>query len=266
MGNNPISTVVDAVSDNRTYGNIHYNCPRCGKRVWAYGSFAGNVCFDCPGTVVSAIGNTSSMATFGATQPVATLLNHTASEITQTAKAVVTAPINVVKELPDMVNDIDSVITGNRAERTNNIIFKISPSDESDYLSDSYKNQKISRVTSKSCGILCGITNGSGVDHWWMNIRTINGNDYQIQFQEDGSQIVLRACSSVSECDQNGLAEGNRAKDSRISNQSGYSKVVSGDKTLNDLVNWLKSGQFSCRYSLYNNNCQDLCKAIYQWL
>ena len=42
-----VQTAVAAVTDTRTY----YNCPRCGKRVWAYGVFAGNVCLRCEGTL-----------------------------------------------------------------------------------------------------------------------------------------------------------------------------------------------------------------------
>lgn len=32
-----VETVVDAVTDNRTY----YKCPSCKQEVWAYGSFVG---------------------------------------------------------------------------------------------------------------------------------------------------------------------------------------------------------------------------------
>ncbi|ETO35371.1 hypothetical protein RFI_01692 [Reticulomyxa filosa] len=34
-----IETVTDVVTDNKTY----YNCPRCKREVWAYGSYVGNI-------------------------------------------------------------------------------------------------------------------------------------------------------------------------------------------------------------------------------
>lgn len=46
MGN-----TVDILTDNRTY----YNCPGCGQRVWAYGSWVGNRCWDCPGTLFDGV-------------------------------------------------------------------------------------------------------------------------------------------------------------------------------------------------------------------
>lgn len=59
-------TIADIVTDNRTY----YNCPKCGRRVWAYGSFVGNVCWDCDGTLGHALVKTADLATFGLTSTV----------------------------------------------------------------------------------------------------------------------------------------------------------------------------------------------------
>jgi len=58
-----IETVVDAVTDNRTY----YNCPKCNREVWAYGSYVGNVCLDCPGTLSHGVVKTVDNVTFGLT-------------------------------------------------------------------------------------------------------------------------------------------------------------------------------------------------------
>ena len=59
-------TIVDMITDNRTY----YNCPNCGREVWAYGSFAGNVCWNCPGTLGHALIKTTDLATMGMTSTV----------------------------------------------------------------------------------------------------------------------------------------------------------------------------------------------------
>jgi DNA-directed RNA polymerase subunit RPC12/RpoP len=61
-----VETILDTVTDNRTY----YDCPRCGQEVWAYGSFVGNVCWECPGTLAHGIVKTTDLATFGATSTV----------------------------------------------------------------------------------------------------------------------------------------------------------------------------------------------------
>ncbi|ETO35545.1 hypothetical protein RFI_01517 [Reticulomyxa filosa] len=34
-----VETVVDAITDNK----IYYNCPKCGREVWAHGSYVGNI-------------------------------------------------------------------------------------------------------------------------------------------------------------------------------------------------------------------------------
>ena len=56
-----IETIVDVVTDNRTY----YNCPGCGRRVWAYGSFVGNLCWKCPGTLAHAAINSTALVDGG---------------------------------------------------------------------------------------------------------------------------------------------------------------------------------------------------------
>lgn len=61
-----VETIVDAVTDNRTY----YNCPSCGRRVWAYGSFVGNVCWNCPGTLAHAAVKTTDLVTAGMTSTI----------------------------------------------------------------------------------------------------------------------------------------------------------------------------------------------------
>lgn len=61
-----VETIIDTVTDNRTY----YKCPKCKEEVWAYGSFVGNVCWDCPGTIGHAVIKTTDLATFGATSTI----------------------------------------------------------------------------------------------------------------------------------------------------------------------------------------------------
>ena len=58
-----VETVLDVATGNRTY----YNCSKCGQEVWGYGSFVGNVCLNCPGTLRHATIKTIDLATFGTT-------------------------------------------------------------------------------------------------------------------------------------------------------------------------------------------------------
>eukprot|EP01084_Bolivina_argentea_P127474 225437_1 len=54
-----VETIIDTVTDNKKY----YNCPGCGDEVWAYGSFVGNTCWNCPGTFGDAILRTADVIT-----------------------------------------------------------------------------------------------------------------------------------------------------------------------------------------------------------
>eukprot|EP00486_Rosalina_sp_Unknown_P011015 CAMPEP_0201592410 /NCGR_PEP_ID=MMETSP0190_2-20130828/190318_1 /ASSEMBLY_ACC=CAM_ASM_000263 /TAXON_ID=37353 /ORGANISM="Rosalina sp." /LENGTH=144 /DNA_ID=CAMNT_0048051177 /DNA_START=34 /DNA_END=468 /DNA_ORIENTATION=+ len=142
MGNNPITTIADAVTDNRTY----YNCPRCNRRVYAYGSFVGNVCLDCPGTVLSSIGNTASMVTFGAAEPAAQLISEVAPNVTKLATTVTL---------------IDAV-SGTRAKYRGSKVWTISKGSVSNGLGDR-KKENIIAVSTRSVGIRTGIADNTGV-------------------------------------------------------------------------------------------------------
>ncbi|KAI5511485.1 hypothetical protein TVAGG3_0734510 [Trichomonas vaginalis G3] len=41
-----VQTITDVVTDNKRY----YRCPKCGREVWAYGVYQGNICENCSGT------------------------------------------------------------------------------------------------------------------------------------------------------------------------------------------------------------------------
>eukprot|EP00483_Globobulimina_turgida_P002239 UN02241 len=244
MGNNPISTVVDLVNDDRTY----YNCPRCKRRVWAYGSFVGNVCENCPGTVLSAIGNTASMATFGLAEPAAVVISEIAPKI---------------MSIPEDVTAL--AIPEIRADYKATLVWSISKG-SSGCLKSSYRSEKIIAVSSRSIGIRSGIADNTLPSHWWMIIET-SSSYYNIQFRKSGSRIELRR-GSRSECDESGVAEAQRFVGAKPVHENSYSCSVSSSKnrTLADIVDWLDEGKFSSYYDLWNNNCQHLCKSIYQWI
>lgn len=249
---NVATTTVSAVTDIRTY----YDCPRCGREVYAYGSFAGNVCLDCPGTVVSSVGSAASMVTgIEVTQKIA---NSFASEATQ----VVTSVGGLVGNVATL--HVSGGGNGTRADWCEKIIYTISKGSSSDDAAD-FKSERIESVTSKSVGIRVAVADGTGFDHWWMNIETSKGY-YQVQFRKQDSVIELRKCDSEDDCDQNGLKEPNRDENAIPTKVFAYSKSDVSGRSLGDLISWLESGAMSSSYSLFNNNCQDLCKKIYDWI
>eukprot|EP01083_Nonionella_stella_P105407 303183_1 len=224
MGNEAISTAVDVVNDEKTY----YNCPQCKRRVWAYGSFVGNVCNNCPGTVSSAIENTASMVV----EPVAQVIN----EIALKAKEI-------------------------GAKYKGSVVWCISKG-SSGLLHKDYRSEKVISVSSKSIGIRSGILDNTLPSHWWMLIETTSSY-YNIQFRKSGSKIELRR-GSKNDCDESGLAEAVRVVGTEPIHENSYSCSVK-NKTLGDIVDWLDEGHFSSYYNLISNNCQNLCKEIYKW-
>ena len=136
-------------------------------------------------------------------------------------------------------------------------------------------NDKISSITTRSCRILHGSVSwlasavklgiGDPIEHWWTTIRTRNGNYYQLQFRGPCDLIQLRKCSSSRSCDLNGLCEANKTTDADIWTEKSYCYTYSNTSTytIGDIVRWMKTHEFSAKYSLISHNCQDLCKAFY---
>eukprot|EP00483_Globobulimina_turgida_P013142 UN13166 len=189
------------------------------------------------GTVLSAIGNTASMATFGLTEPAAVVISEIAPKI---------------MSIPEDVTAL--AIPEIRADYKATLVWSISKG-SSGCLKSSYRSEKIIAVSSRSIGIRSGIADNTLPSHWWMIIET-SSSYYNIQFRKSGSRIELRR-GSRSECDESGVAEAQRFVGA---------KPISKNRTLADIVDWLDEGKFSSYYDLWNNNCQHLCKSIYQWI
>lgn len=146
-----------------------------------------------------------------------------------------------------------------------------------DYSSNYNMNDEIAWYQTRSCRILHGsyswlatatkniatLGQTDAIEHWWVTIKTKNGNYYQLQFRGPCKLIELRKCGSSRQCDLHGLYEADKETDSSIWTESSYSYSPSG-YTIGDVVSWIKSHQFSANYSLISHNCQDLCKAFYR--
>ena len=150
-----------------------------------------------------------------------------------------------------------------------------------DVISEIDKKERIISIVTRSCEILPEAwrdvakqaknmidkdNNLDNVEHWWCNIET-KDNYYMIQFRGNSSLIEIRRCKNKKECDESGLSEANQPKKEKIWNQDNYSYPwgFEANKTISDLCVWLKYGGFSSKYHLINNNCQDLCRAVYKW-
>lgn len=235
-----VETVIDAATDNRTY----YNCPRCGQRVWAYGSYVGNVCWNCPGTITSGL-----ISTVDAVHPV----------------GAVTTPIKKNKLQID-------------AKAHGTCKFWITPDGKSDKLTGNEESDYIKQYTTRSCRILHGSVSwlataaknvytdiDDAIEHWWLTIETKNGVFYVLQFRGASSSIEMNKCSSSYQCDQTGLHEAAKKENATIWTEWDYSERFNKDRyTIGDVRKWLESKKFSPKYHLLNNNCQDLCRAFYR--
>lgn len=248
-----VNTTVSAIADDRTY----YKCPRCKREVYAYGSFAGNVCLDCPGTVLSGVGSTLGMVSGHPAPQI--VLNSVASEATQIASGFGGVVANVATlQFSDGGN-------GTKADWCGKVIFSISKGASPSDSSSAYRSEKIQSIKTRSCGIFSALCDGTNIQHWWLNVDTDCGY-YQVQFTKDESVIQVRKCGSFGDCDQNGLTEANRDENVAICTESGFSTSNISGRNLGDLISWLESGAMSSHYSLFNNNCKDLCKRIYEWI
>ena len=148
-----------------------------------------------------------------------------------------------------------------------------------DSINEFDRKQRIISITTRSCELLPDSIkdiankvkdkiskNLDSIEHWWINIET-KDNYYIIQFRGNLNLIEIRKCKSKHECDQNGLGEACKTMDEKVSTIDDYSYPFGFQsvKTMENLIEWLKSDGFSPKYHLINNNCQDLCRAIYKW-
>ena len=148
--------------------------------------------------------------------------------------------------------------------------------DDVDEMNDATKNEKIISITTRASRILHGSISwlatgaklgiGDPIEHWWTIIKTQDENFYMIQFCGALSMIEMRECRSMDECDTCGLREACKTIDASIWTKSQYTGYCQSNKSMADLAKWLKSGEFSSKYSLVFHNCQDLSKAVYKAL
>ena len=235
-----VETVAAVATNNRTY----YNCPSCGRRVWAYGSYVGNVCWNCPGTIHSAVENTTNKA------------------------------LNPIEPLAKQLAKPNAVYHGTRkvTSTPNNFKDETSALEYNDYIV-SYRTRS-SRILHGSISWICNAAGKLGivdeVEHWWTEIKTKNGDYYMLQFCGNFNLIELRKCSTSWECDQCGLREAAKKEDADIWSQYQYEESFkkSNDNkykyTIGNVVSWLESKDFSPEYHLLKHNCQDLCRSFYR--
>mmetsp|Transcript_64217 Transcript_64217/g.57736 ORF Transcript_64217/g.57736 Transcript_64217/m.57736 type:complete len:264 (-) Transcript_64217:151-942(-) len=255
MGN----TLDDALSDNKQY----YQCPSCNERVWAYGSFVGSKCFKCQGINMNMNQNNKNPNSKASSPNIDCKQDQalTADKSKPTPKSKPMRPM---------------------AQFQGYQVFKVQfGKPDFDVISDIDKKERIISIVTRSCEILPESwrdiakaaksmidkdNNLDNVEHWWCNIET-RENYYMIQFRGNSSLIEIRRCKNKKECDESGLSEANQPRDEKIWTQDYYSYPwgFAANKTINDLCEWLKYGGFSSQYHLINNNCQDLCRAMYKW-
>ena len=132
-------------------------------------------------------------------------------------------------------------------------------------------DEKIVKLTIRSCRLLHGsyswaatffknvVTLGQAdpLEHWWVVLETNRGKFYCAQFYPYDC-YTLEHCGSFQSCDRHGLDCAQKDYDADIWTEESHS----GRLKLRSMVDWMKSKEFSPKYSLTTHNCQDLAKTM----
>eukprot|EP01084_Bolivina_argentea_P050126 92163_1 len=144
----------------------------------------------------------------------------------------------------------------------------------------------IIKITTRSCRLLDGsyswLVTGlkavhtldfankvDAIEHWWMIIQTAS-RYFMVHFRgfDPTGGIEMRKCSSWWQCDECGLAEADRETDVEVWTQKKYSyswpNGKTSCKTIGDVADFLKN-DCNAHYNFVTNNCQRLCRKLYDW-
>lgn len=95
------------------------------------------------------------------------------------------------------------------------------------------------------------------IQHEWIQIKT-NTHDYIVQIWMNGD-IFMERKTSMQEIDQAGLYCANRPNDANVWTIDTHS--ISATQ-LGNIIDWLRSEQFTPSYHWSKHNCQHFCKAF----
>eukprot|EP01084_Bolivina_argentea_P144673 253769_1 len=263
-----VQTVADVVTDNKQY----YNCPKCGSRVWAYGSYVGNVCMDCPGTFTSAIVHTTDNVTLGLTSTLVDAVTDTriSYNCPRCNDEVWAYGAGVGKVCVDCRKTSGKLFSG--ADILNvNISGNTSSNSSKDITSDIVGSDKVKHVRVRSTTIfnkalstlngIGQILNDQNIEHWWCEIETKNNKYYIAHFCKSNG-ITLSKYSSSSGVDHAGKNEANRSG-SNVSISTKYT-CDGKNRTMNEVKSWVQGRNNN--WNLQTNNCQHFCNAFTTWL
>ena len=94
------------------------------------------------------------------------------------------------------------------------------------------------------------------IQHEWIHIKT-NLHHYVVQVWANGD-ILMQEKSSTVEVDHAGLNCANRPKDAHVWTIDTHSISIQ----LGDVIDWLKSEEFTPSYHWSKHNCQHFCRAF----
>ena len=287
--------VVQALGGIITNTKIYYDCPGCGKRVWAYPGFVGNRCWDCPGTILhgatrTVVGNTPILSDI--TDNVSNTVLDTVSDNRQyyhcphcgeekwaygsfkgttcwECGAVVGTLVDAARKtaVDNTVGVAYDTLRGQPkfAQLMKKVTKKLNPRGLN-------INDKIYRVKVKSVWLLHGsvaaplsvasatFTNSS-VTHWWVSIETYDDDKWYCAMF-NGEILDIQVCNSESQVTNVGksvLTFGTNNKSVTIKHD-GYPQ----NAYMRHVVSFMK--KYDGRYNLNNNNCQVFARALYKSL
>lgn len=94
------------------------------------------------------------------------------------------------------------------------------------------------------------------IQHEWIQIKT-NTHYYIVQIWVNGN-ILMEQKTSTQEVDQTGLYCANRPNNANVWTIDIHSISIQ----LGDIINWLKSEEFTPTYHWSKHNCQHFCKTF----
>ncbi|KAJ9453709.1 hypothetical protein DIPPA_63411, partial [Diplonema papillatum] len=297
-------TAIGAVVSGNSDTKIHYDCPRCNRRVWVYAAaaaFAGSKCGDCRSRKgpldLGLVGDALDVATVPVTAAAAVLTGNAAEKIWYDcprcgcrAWVSAMAPVLAGKVCLKCAGAVERTFlavhpAGDRIMHVTEVEkVRAQPSGETVYeqrhgqpdrdasssfdLTDPIKTFKI-----RSCRILHGSISGLA-----NVVAKAVGTDEVMHWwvfieTKQGRYYQLQFLNSsvidLRKCVSTSQCDQNGLaavpKQPDADVFNLFSHSFESDRhTIGDVVSWMKAGSFSAEYALLRHNCQDLCRAFFR--
>jgi DNA-directed RNA polymerase subunit RPC12/RpoP len=244
----PVISHIKTLGETITNQKTNYKCPSCGAKVWAYGQFAGQSCWNCKGkNPIKAVFDISTGAVSTPSAFVAKEVVKTINPIEHIARAVnITVARDGGHHIHISSSDYNKTIVSVRCRK-------------SDLCKKGWNT-----LSSAARTILAPVStildsNTFWIEHWWFLCELSNG-EYITTWKGPEGIIVDKhgTWSSANSCYNNGM-NGNNNKCEKTA-KGPYS---SSTRTVRELVKKIQNT--NSYYNLNSSNCQDYAHGLYTW-